>query len=204
MFGKRAQHKQRDGRLLDDVARVAGYGCLFETLNGCWRSGASLRSSPGHPAIVVITLVVAAFCVAMSGCATHAERVAGLQNSFYAGDMAAANDDVARLLEKPKKDADVLKLDQAMIALLSGEPQRAEGILRQVRDRFDYLEQTSVGEQAMSMVADERRKAYAGEDYEKILIRALLSLSNLMSDGTDAGAYALQALDKQRQIEQST
>jgi hypothetical protein len=42
--------------------------------------------------------------------------------------------------------------------------------------------------------------AYAGEDYEKVLVRAFLAISNLMADGGDARAYSLQVTDKQNQI----
>ena len=50
------------------------------------------------------------------------------------------------------------------------------------------------------MLTDAESKTYRGEDYEKVLIRVMLSLSNLMGDGGDAGAYALQVADKQQQI----
>ena len=50
------------------------------------------------------------------------------------------------------------------------------------------------------MITDDNRRGYAGEDYEKVLIRAFLAISNLMTDGGDAGAYALQVADKQQQI----
>ena len=48
------------------------------------------------------------------------------------------------------------------------------------------------------MVTDDTHTAYAGEDYEKVLIRAMLSLSNLMVDGTDSLAYAHQVMQKQQ------
>ena len=73
-------------------------------------------------------------------------------------------------------------------------------MLREMRDHFDHLEQKAIGENALSMLTDANRKAYAGEDYEKVLVRVLLALSNLMTDGGDAGAYALQVADKQQQI----
>ena len=38
-----------------------------------------------------------------------------------------------------------------------------------------------------SMLTDDTARAYAGEDYEKVLVRAMLSISNLMSGGGDAG-----------------
>jgi hypothetical protein len=50
------------------------------------------------------------------------------------------------------------------------------------------------------MLTDDNTVAYSGEDYEKVLIRVFLSLANLMYDGTDAAAYALQVNQKQSEI----
>ncbi len=79
-------------------------------------------------------------------------------------------------------------------------PTGPSGTLREVRDRFDYLEQKDVTEAALSYVMDDNQRAYAGEDYEKVLIRVMLALANLMHDGGDAEAYSLQATAKQEQI----
>ena len=103
-------------------------------------------------------------------------------------------------MPKHKREADVLKLDKALIELTAGRPREAEKLLREVRDQFDHLEQQDVGEKALSFVTDDNAVAYAGEDYEKVLIRAFLAISNLLADGGDAAAYALQVTDKQQQI----
>jgi hypothetical protein len=50
------------------------------------------------------------------------------------------------------------------------------------------------------MVTDDNAVAYAGEDHEKVLLLSFLALSNLMADGTDSTAYALQIADKQQRL----
>ncbi len=50
------------------------------------------------------------------------------------------------------------------------------------------------------MVTDDTKIAYAGEDHEQVLIRTFLALSNLMADGGDAHAYALQIGTKQQEL----
>ena len=87
-----------------------------------------------------------------------------------------------------------------MSQLFSGHPQQAETKLREVRDRFDYLEQTNAGEVALSYALDDNQRAYAGEDYEKVLTRVMLALTSLMTDGVDAKAYSLQIDAKQQEI----
>lgn len=143
-------------------------------------------------------------CIALgvlqSGCATHADRLQSIRDSFHAGKLDTARTRIEKEISRRNSDADVLKLERAMIDLVDGRPEDAERTLREVRDSFDHLEQKDVGESFLSALSDDNRLAYAGEDYEKLLIRCLLSLSSLMNDGTDAAAYALQVGDKQRQI----
>ena len=87
-----------------------------------------------------------------------------------------------------------------MIDLAAGSAKEAEQKLRVVRDHFDELEGPSLIEGAASYLTDDNRRSYSGEDYEKILIRGMLALSNLMHDGGDAEAYSLQLIEKQDQI----
>ena len=136
----------------------------------------------------------------LHGCASHADRIATAQNHFFAGDLKAARADIDLLLKKPKRDSDALLLDQAMVELVSGRPKDAERILRTVRDHFDYFEQKDAAEAAKSMLTDDTRRSYAGDDHEKVLVRAFLALSNLMSDGGDAEAYSLQVNAKQKEL----
>lgn len=136
----------------------------------------------------------------LAGCATHADRLAEVRGAYYSGDLAAAEVSIATGLKANKSDTDVLLLEQAMVQLSSGRPHDAEQTLRQVRDRFDELQGPQVAQSAASYLTDDSRRAYSGEDYEQVLIRGFLALSNLMHDGGDAEAYSLQLIDKQEQI----
>lgn len=138
--------------------------------------------------------------IMIAGCATHYDRIQPVRQDFFAGRLDSARTALVDLSKKRGGEKDVLKLDLAMVELASGHPQQAEKLLREVRDHFDEFEQKSVTESAASMVTDDRQIAYPGEDYEKVLIRAMLALSNLMTDGVDASAYALQVTEKQGQI----
>jgi uncharacterized protein len=146
---------------------------------------------------VVLAACISALC---TGCTTHADRAFLVRDRFFQGDLTGARTTVAELLAKPDRDQDALELDQAMIELCAGRPKESERLLRGVRDRFDHLEQKDAVEVAKAMLTDDNRLAYAGEDHEKILIRAFLALSNLMSDGQDAEAYSLQIAAKQQDL----
>lgn len=150
-----------------------------------------------------IQLLIASLGCLLAGCASHAKQLVGIRDSYYADRLSNADELAHKLIDKKKSDVDVLKLDRAMIQLASGKPSEAERSLREIRDRFDALEGQDIGESTYSLVTDDTKRAYSGEDYEKILIRCFLSLSNLMHDGSDAKAYALQVTDKQQSIIQA-
>ncbi len=146
---------------------------------------------------IAVTFVL---LVGLSGCATHAHQLEGIRDDYYSGHLEKSAKTIDQLLAKETKESDALKLDRAIVELTSGQPDRAEQTLRQVRDRLDHLEQKDAGEQALSMIRDDQSVSWSGEDYEKVLVRTFLAISNLMNGGDDAGAYALQVDEKQNQI----
>lgn len=135
-----------------------------------------------------------------SGCASHAARAMAIRESFYANNLPVALEEIDRHKDRRLRNNDVKQLDRAIIELAQGDPQSAERLLRTVRDRFDHYEQVSLADEVGNLLADSNARAYAGEDYEKVLIRTFLALSSLMHGGEDAGAYALQTIEKQQQI----
>ena len=149
-----------------------------------------------HYCVLLLPLLVA-------GCASHADRLREVCNHFYAGELDTTATTLDNNIKKYGREAECFKLDRAIVDLVSGRPQDAEKLLREVRDSLDHNQQASLAESAGSMVTDDTVTAYAGEDYERVLIRAFLAISNLMHGGDDARAYALQTTDLQEQIIQS-
>ena len=141
--------------------------------------------------------------LALAGCSTHAQHVELAREHFYSGRLEMAASAFDESIPRSKGSVDVVHLDKSIVLLADGNPTESERLLRDVRDRFDHLEQNSLTEKAASMFTDDTRLAYAGDDYEKVLIRAMLAISNLMRDGSDAEAYSLQVVDKQQQIIQA-
>jgi len=140
--------------------------------------------------------------VFFSGCSTHAHRLEVPRSMFYEGQLEQAHAELEKLAKSHQRDRDVVALDLAMVELMNGQPHAAESRLREVRDRFDDLEQTSLAENTLSMWTDDQARAYAGEDYEKVFIRAFLAIANLMQDGSDAESYSLQINEKQHELAQ--
>lgn len=144
-----------------------------------------------------IRLVAFTLGLATWGCSTHAHRLQQPRQLFYSNQLLEAHQQLDKLAEKKRRsDNTVVELDLAMVELLAGNPSSAEQRLRDVRDRWDHLEQDSAVESATSILTDDQRKSYSGEDYEKLLVRVFLALSSLMRDGVDAESYTLQTIEK--------
>lgn len=169
-------------------------------------SCATDRSKAGFPPALRkqhLGYLAACLCVLFStGCSTHSKRISQPRNLFYDGQLQACRESLEKLGKSSRHDRDVVNLDLAVVDLLSGQAKQAETKLRDVRDRFDHLEQDSLAEKTVSMWTDDQVRSYAGEDYEKILIRVFLSLSSLMHDGVDAESYTLQIQDKHEELGQ--
>jgi hypothetical protein len=108
---------------------------------------------------------IAILCL-LKGCASYGERTAKVRYEFTSGNIAKANVELDKALKTVKRsDADLLKLNRAIIALSSGKPKEAETLLREVRDRYDQLErerEKRVAEKAISMLLDDNTVAYSG------------------------------------------
>ena len=157
---------------------------------------------PGNP-VAYFGVVVGLLCfLSVVGCSTHAHRLAGPRSLFYEGQLEQAHVQFEKLTKSHKRDRDVVALDLAMVELMDGNPRAAEQRLREVRDRFEQLEQASLAESTVSMWTDEQSKSYSGEDYEKVFIRTFLALASLMQDGSDAESYSLQINEKQQELAQ--
>jgi hypothetical protein len=154
-----------------------------------------------------LVVMIPVFIFFVTGCNSFGERHIRIRNEFTDGKIDKAKSDVDRAIKNgTQKDKDLLKLNSAVIELCSGRPQSAELLLREVRDKFDTLEQQRAADaarNAASFLTDDNTRAYSGEDYEKVLIRVFLAISNLMCNGSDAYAYSMQINDKQNKIIES-
>ncbi|MCE9607743.1 MAG: hypothetical protein K8U03_22880 [Planctomycetia bacterium] len=148
---------------------------------------------------IALLVVGIASLATLGGCATYADRLTEVRDAFGTGNIAAT-EETLEVGMKRRCDRNVLTLDRAVVQLSAGQAKEAEQGLRAMRDKFDHLEKPAVGEKALSMLTDAQSEAYAGEDYEKVLIRVFLCLANLMTDGQDVGAYAYQVAEKQQQL----
>ncbi|MDO5308434.1 MAG: hypothetical protein Q4G03_02920 [Planctomycetia bacterium] len=157
---------------------------------------------------LLVLLVACALMLCVTGCMSrYAAHLDGVRRDYYEyGDIAKAQNDVERRRKgAPKSEQSVLRLNAASLHIASGEFGQAKDELIAVRDEFDELEARAIqksAEDALSYWLDDNFSSYEGEDYEKVMIRAMLAIADLFDGGADARAYAHQIASKQDEIVQ--
>ncbi|HHI79743.1 MAG TPA: hypothetical protein ENK02_07160 [Planctomycetes bacterium] len=123
-----------------------------------------------------------------------------IRRAYASGNFQRASEMLASLEKRDPSNAHLYGMERSLPLLAMARPAEAEKELRNARDRLDELTGKGAWEWFSSMLLDDRQNDYEGADYEKVLVRALLSVSNLMRGGQDADAYAYQVLEKQLEI----
>jgi hypothetical protein len=164
--------------------------------------------------------------LAVVGCRTYSDKVAEFRGSYVRGDFEGADTAINHLIAKEsgtpveevartdaldvkagKGDTYLMLLDKAMTELALGRPEVATELMRRSRDELDAHESKTAKEFFASVLTDDTARSYAGADYELILVRVMLCLSDLLVHSSqtegDAYAYALQVGQKQEQILES-
>lgn len=161
--------------------------------------------------------------LAVAGCKSYSDKLSEFRGRYLQGDFVGADEAVDRLIAKEsgskaeavaqsggldvkasKGDTYLLLLDKAMTQLALGRPEVAVELMRKSRDQLDAHESNSAKQYFASVLTDDTALSYAGADYELILVRVMLCLSDLLVHSSqtegDAYAYALQVGEKQEQI----
>ncbi len=141
----------------------------------------------GH--VVTVALFLFPF---LAGCVSHRKMVEQARGQYWHGNFVEAESNLAQARKRPKKDTEVLKLDQAMVHFSQGELAESATLLRDVRDHLDQPPFANGAQKATSYLTDDNTRPYVGEDHEKILVRVMLTLIDLVQQQGDAVAYAHQ------------
>lgn len=180
--------------------RVNSILTLNHTFRVLTRFDLQNRGRSNFSIALVLLLGLGSLIISSSGCSTHTDLIRNARKEYYQGNLTQAVQHLDEGMKKKEKDRDVLLLDQSVAFLASGRVDEAERGFIEVRNRFDDLEQKNYGAAALSYFTDDTKRPYCGEDYEKVLIRVMLSLCSIMGDGVDAEAYALQINEKITQM----
>lgn len=151
-------------------------------------------------------LLVLQLLTTLAGCASrYAQKLEERRVDFYETvDLDKARENLERCQKRASaKEKTPLTLESASLDLAQGKVKDAQTKLRDVRDELDSLDAMrakATGEKLLSLWMDENASSFDGEDYEKVMIRVYLALTELLVNGHDARAYAFQIEEKQDAI----
>ena len=155
---------------------------------------------------IATRLLVLLLWTTLAGCASrYAQNLEERRVDFYETvDLDKARENLERCQKRAlSKEKTPLTLESASLDLAQGKVKEAQTKLRDVRDELDSLDAMrakATGEKLLSLWMDENASSFGGEDYEKIMIRVYLALTELLVNGHDALAYAFQIGEKQDSI----
>lgn len=142
-----------------------------------------------------------ALCILLvAGCKSYDRRVAEARDAYFAGDYLRSSEKFEELARNEPENGHLLGLEQALPLLALGRFEESERFLSIARDRLDEFKSGSGKEFVQAALTDDEGIAYTGEDYERIFVRALLAVVNLMRGGGDAIAFANQVDDEQERV----
>ena len=150
--------------------------------------------------LLLALIVPPLFCLVSGGCRVYGERMVQVRQHYYRSDLVAADRLLLETREQQPADAPLIDLERSLVLLTQGQASAAEQLLRRARDEFEERQASDPVATAKSWLTDDTQRTYRGDDYELVLIRAFLALSNLLHDGGDAEAYSLQVSAEQQRI----
>jgi tetratricopeptide (TPR) repeat protein len=148
-------------------------------------------------AAIALALLASSLFVGCGGRHTFLEDVRG---QWTSGRYEKAESRLEELEREHPFDRHVYAINRSGVELALGEVAPALDALRVGRDRLDELSHADYRAWFGATLESDERLPYAGEDYEKVLVRAMLAVTDLMQGGEDADAFALQVLEKQLEI----
>jgi hypothetical protein len=179
-----------------------------------------LLSSPGLRGILGAAALAAA-ALSSSGCQSHADKIAAYREAWGAGSFEAAENELDNVIASesgasvevvakssaldPAVNAAsgntyLLLLEKAMVRLARGDAPSCVKVLLKARDELDKHYESTFKDFFGSAMGDDESRAFAGADYEHIMVRVLLAVTDLLTGEGDAYAYALQVGEKQEEI----
>ena len=170
-------------------------------------------------------LVVAVFAaLSLSGCSTFSSRNESLRAAYGSANFSAADalvdgkiadqagvkvelvrgsKGLDSAIDPLKNDTLLYLLDKGMTRLAQEDPATALRLFRRSRSALDatfQADSAALLKELASLFTDDSVRTYKGADYEQLMVRVMLALSDLVAGGGDAYAYAVQIGEKQEEI----
>ncbi|GAA4457528.1 hypothetical protein [Novipirellula rosea] len=147
-----------------------------------------------------LSIVAILMLLLLGGCSAGLRKIDTARDAFARGDLVESHDTLAKLAKPRRRFGDAAALDLAMIELARGDAAAAEARLRKLRDRFDAMPKLAPLQETASIITDDTARPFRPAGYEQVMIRAMLAVCSLATDGQDAESYAMQAAMRQSEL----
>lgn len=117
--------------------------------------------------------------IALTGCATdYVGRTRAIRTAYESHDDRRALELIDEELEEgARNDELLLLLDKGMVLHAAGRWEESIQVLAKADRLSQQLDAISISEEAGALLANERHRAYRGEDFEKLMISTLQALN---------------------------
>lgn len=136
-----------------------------------------------------------AVTTALTACASYQSKTDDFRNSIRRGDAAGA---AAKIKEKAFKDSDdqvVYLLEYATAQQLAGDYEESNKAYLQAEDLTDIKDYHSISRVGGSILLNEGMVQYKGDDFEKVLINAMLAINFLQQKKLDEALVECRKLN---------
>ena len=118
--------------------------------------------------------------LALCSCASYQTKLQTYRNDMHAGQPAAAAESIKEKAWADSDDQIVYLLDYATAEQVARNIEESNKAFLHAEDLTDVKDYHSVSRIAGSLVLNEGMKQYKGDDYEKVMINAMLAINYLM------------------------
>ncbi|MCC6277836.1 MAG: hypothetical protein IT289_07990 [Oligoflexia bacterium] len=124
-----------------------------------------------EPAVLLLVLFF------LSGCAMYMSQTSDSQSAFYNGDFHRASDLLEAKSKEESKDQLLYLLDRAMALQLLGNFKESTQLFLKADKMTEVKDYTSISTEAATLITNDSIREYAGEDFEKVMINAMLAVN---------------------------
>src|ERR1700733_2956911 len=110
------------------------------------------------------------------GCATYQSATEKARKDFYDGKYAEAAKDLEAKANVDSKDQLLYLFDRGMALQLAGDYKASEKDWLAADKMSEVKDYTSLSTEVATLVTSDNIKQYKGEDFEKVIINALLAI----------------------------
>lgn len=143
-----------------------------------------------HKGVLVIGLLL------MAGCATYQTKVYMGRNLIREGRVVEAAEQLKVEAQKPTDDQLVYLFDYGTALQLSGDYSKSNKAFLHAEELSEVKDYHSISRITGSLLLNEGMVQYKGEDYEKVLVNAMLAINFLMMGDLDAALVETRKLNE--------